>query len=549
MVHNSHAQSKLHRRRTGHTLPPSRDASEERPSEAARAMLARAAREADFAQWLLTIATGHALRYSRRALCSLHPVQAAPPQAPLPRTPCLSRVPVTPQAPLTCQPPAASWSRRHASEIAAAAALLVDQTIVGTVLYRPSAPGGTFSGSSRLILAQALSARPGVAAIRVNHKRNIVAADATTRECLEQLLNIKELKGIPVTAKEPADHKSSVCALVLLGCLLHEAIKRACEDLQASHDGAVCQQRQEEAEHKELRFQYGDQEKVLAQHWTNLTNFPVLSADLAVAAAPSSSCKEMWADVVRRSASATMTAMTPEVTEADAAHGYPPLPITAGTSTRASTGTVDVQVKRCPVHATAFVGGVWIHRKVTKTGRAAVPLPTAAFELGPASDSGPPDARGMTSKVSPRSEGEALRKGGNAAYPRACSPCGEGHAEEREAGSAKLSHSHICTGGGNLSVTVNGVVNEIAREKPRLKPDAVPTVFEDYPTHLVPKQAAKCTVRNICDQEVAPKQQKRNVELADPELYNGETKVHWKNNSVRISNGHTVLQNQSVTAK
>ncbi|KAH7936225.1 hypothetical protein HPB52_020167 [Rhipicephalus sanguineus] len=32
---------------------------------------------------------------------------------------------------------------------------------------------------------------------------------ATTRECLEQLLNIKELKGIPVTAKEPADHKSS----------------------------------------------------------------------------------------------------------------------------------------------------------------------------------------------------------------------------------------------------------------------------------------------------------------------------------------------------
>ncbi|KAH7968180.1 hypothetical protein HPB52_006431 [Rhipicephalus sanguineus] len=49
MVHDSHAQSKLHRRRTGHTLPPSRDASEERPSDAPRAMLARAAREADFA--------------------------------------------------------------------------------------------------------------------------------------------------------------------------------------------------------------------------------------------------------------------------------------------------------------------------------------------------------------------------------------------------------------------------------------------------------------------------------------------------------------------
>ncbi|KAH7935830.1 hypothetical protein HPB52_014147 [Rhipicephalus sanguineus] len=161
----------------------------------------------------------------------------------------------------------------------------------------------------------------------------------------------------------------------LLRCLLHEAIKRACEGLQASHDGAVCQQRQEEAERKELHFQYGDQEKVLAQHWTNLTNFPVLSADLAVAAAPSSLSKEMWADVVHRSASATMTAVTPKVTEADAAHGYPPLPITAGASTRALTGTVDAQVKLHPVHAPALVGGVWIHRKVTKTGRAAVPLP------------------------------------------------------------------------------------------------------------------------------------------------------------------------------
>ncbi|KAL3188359.1 hypothetical protein MRX96_023025 [Rhipicephalus microplus] len=69
-------------------------------------------------------------------------------------------------------------------------------------------PRGTFSGSPCLILAQALSARPGVAAIRVNQKRNIVAADATTRECLEQLLTIKELKRIPVTAKEPADHRT-----------------------------------------------------------------------------------------------------------------------------------------------------------------------------------------------------------------------------------------------------------------------------------------------------------------------------------------------------
>ncbi|KAH7976436.1 hypothetical protein HPB52_014248 [Rhipicephalus sanguineus] len=56
---------------------------------------------------------------------------------------------------------------------------------------------------------------------------------------------------------------------------------------------------------------------------------------------------------------------------------------------------------------------------------------------GPASDCGPPDAYGVTSKVSPRSEGEVLRKGGNAAYPSASSPRGEGHAEQ-EARSAKV---------------------------------------------------------------------------------------------------------------
>lgn len=34
-----------------------------------------------------------------------------------------------------------------------------------------------------------------MAAIRVNPKRNIVAADAATRECLEQLLRINTLRG------------------------------------------------------------------------------------------------------------------------------------------------------------------------------------------------------------------------------------------------------------------------------------------------------------------------------------------------------------------
>ncbi|KAH7982919.1 hypothetical protein HPB52_008103 [Rhipicephalus sanguineus] len=55
-----------------------------------------------------------------------------------------------------------------------------------------------------------LLSRPGVAAIRINHKRNIVAADVTTRECLGQLLALTELQGISVTAKEPADRQSSI---------------------------------------------------------------------------------------------------------------------------------------------------------------------------------------------------------------------------------------------------------------------------------------------------------------------------------------------------
>ncbi|KAL3250126.1 hypothetical protein MRX96_055726 [Rhipicephalus microplus] len=42
-------------------------------------------------------------------------------------------------------------------------------------------------------------------------EKNVTAcrADASTRECLDQLLTIKELRGIPVTAKERAHHKTS----------------------------------------------------------------------------------------------------------------------------------------------------------------------------------------------------------------------------------------------------------------------------------------------------------------------------------------------------
>ncbi|KAH7958285.1 hypothetical protein HPB49_000516 [Dermacentor silvarum] len=41
-----------------------------------------------------------------------------------------------------------------------------------------------------------------------------------------------------------------------------------------------------------------------------------------------------------------------------------------------------------------------------------------------------------------------------------------------------------------FSITVNGVVHEIPRDKPRLKPDAIPTIFPEYPKHLAPKVPA-----------------------------------------------------------
>ncbi|XP_049271246.1 nucleolar and coiled-body phosphoprotein 1-like [Rhipicephalus sanguineus] len=60
----------------------------------------------------------------------------------------------------------------------ASAALPVDSAVVGTVLFKPSAPGGSFQGSLRLTLAQ--------------------------------LLALTELRGIAVKARQPADRLTSI---------------------------------------------------------------------------------------------------------------------------------------------------------------------------------------------------------------------------------------------------------------------------------------------------------------------------------------------------
>ncbi|KAH7943546.1 hypothetical protein HPB52_009202 [Rhipicephalus sanguineus] len=138
--------------------------------------------------------------------------RAQPQRAPPPAPPL---VPVA-SSPSSWQPedqegfqPALSKAARRRARDMTAATLPVDPAVVGTVLYRPSTAGGSFKGSPRLTLAQALSSHAGVSAIRINHKRNIVAADATTKECLEQLLAIRELQGIPVSAREPSDRRTS----------------------------------------------------------------------------------------------------------------------------------------------------------------------------------------------------------------------------------------------------------------------------------------------------------------------------------------------------
>ncbi|KAH7984534.1 hypothetical protein HPB52_022232 [Rhipicephalus sanguineus] len=104
--------------------------------------------------------------------------------------------PSLPEDEVTFQVVKSRAAQRRARRIDSAA-LPVNPEVMGTVLFRPSAPGGSFRGLPCLTLAEALSGRPGVADIRVNHKRNIVAADVTSRDRL------------PVAAREPADRRTS----------------------------------------------------------------------------------------------------------------------------------------------------------------------------------------------------------------------------------------------------------------------------------------------------------------------------------------------------
>ncbi|KAH7972489.1 hypothetical protein HPB52_012590 [Rhipicephalus sanguineus] len=135
----------------------------------------------------------------------------------------------------------AAQRRARALETAVVA---TDPAVVGTVLYRPSAPGGSFIRSPRLTLASALAKRPGVLAVRVNHRRNIVAADASTPACSSELLTIKELGGVPVNAREPVDRRAStgyVCGVDgdITDAELLAGITSAVPVLSATREGAT----------------------------------------------------------------------------------------------------------------------------------------------------------------------------------------------------------------------------------------------------------------------------------------------------------------------
>ncbi|KAH7984570.1 hypothetical protein HPB52_022291 [Rhipicephalus sanguineus] len=124
-------------------------------------------------------------------------------------TPAVTSTPESQPDEVSFQEVKSKAALRRARKITTAA-LPVDPAVVGTVLFRPSDPGGSFRGTPRLSIAQALPSHPGVADIRVNHHRNIVAVDATSQECLTLLLALTELRDIPVTAREPADRHTSM---------------------------------------------------------------------------------------------------------------------------------------------------------------------------------------------------------------------------------------------------------------------------------------------------------------------------------------------------
>ncbi|KAH6926123.1 hypothetical protein HPB50_014821 [Hyalomma asiaticum] len=61
-------------------------------------------------------------------------------------------------------------------------------------------------------------------------------------------------------------------------------------------------------------------------------------------------------------------------------------------------------------------------------------------------------------------------------------------------------------------LTLDGVINEIPREKPCLTSDAVPTIFDDHPSHEAPRRAPKRKDRARSEEEPTYKRRKHDLE-------------------------------------
>ncbi|KAH9384507.1 hypothetical protein HPB48_026515 [Haemaphysalis longicornis] len=90
----------------------------------------------------------------------------------------------------------------------------------------------SFPAFSRTAIARELSSIPGVVEASVNTRRNIVAADAATADCLVILLATAHICGIPVTARPPAD--PNVSRGLVYGGNLELKVSQILEGLESS---------------------------------------------------------------------------------------------------------------------------------------------------------------------------------------------------------------------------------------------------------------------------------------------------------------------------
>lgn len=83
-------------------------------------------------------------------------------------------------------------------------------TALGTVLFRTKVSSTAFGKQKSDATTKQLTQLPGVIDVRVNARRNVVAADAATSDALEALLTTTNICGMEVSPREPASRSTGV---------------------------------------------------------------------------------------------------------------------------------------------------------------------------------------------------------------------------------------------------------------------------------------------------------------------------------------------------